>query len=377
MVVNAHTSWWRTFRRRESPVAEVRLGRDRPSRTSTSTTGSGAPAWRCRADQRVAVVLRYYEHRDYAEIADLTGVREGTVRSRVSRGLATLRPSWAPSWRTTMSDLETRLSEGLAGTAERAPHPDRPRPPGPVCRLRRRRRTTTAVVAAALAVVAIPVGLTVVGGEAAGGGPDGRDPTTVAEASRRLADRDLARPLASSVPPEWAFGGGTSWCTAGSLERGRRPGQSTRRGDPGHRVPAVVRLRCALLPAERRRAAAGHRGGGAAVPRHRYPDGAWIGYVAHRAGGGVGRDRRPHHHPAGARLGRRRSGEVDANGCATRVEMTAPTTSEPAVGVPLRPERAGSSRASCCRRPTVPRLAAPSPRPPARRARRAPWPARS
>ena len=36
-------------------------------------------------------MLRYYEHRDYAEIADLTGVREGTVRSRVSRGLAVLR----------------------------------------------------------------------------------------------------------------------------------------------------------------------------------------------------------------------------------------------------------------------------------------------
>jgi DNA-directed RNA polymerase specialized sigma24 family protein len=39
----------------------------------------------------VAVVLRYYEQREYAEIAALTGVREGTVRSRVSRGLAALR----------------------------------------------------------------------------------------------------------------------------------------------------------------------------------------------------------------------------------------------------------------------------------------------
>ena len=36
-------------------------------------------------------MLRYSEHRDYDEIADLTGVREGTVRSRVSRGLAALR----------------------------------------------------------------------------------------------------------------------------------------------------------------------------------------------------------------------------------------------------------------------------------------------
>ena len=36
--------------------------------------------------QRTAVVLRYYEQLEYAEIADLTGVREGSVRARVSRG---------------------------------------------------------------------------------------------------------------------------------------------------------------------------------------------------------------------------------------------------------------------------------------------------
>ena len=59
---------------------------------------AGVPAeerdrlWRaCRAlppDQRTAVVLRFYEDLDYAEIAALTGVREGSVRSRVSRGVA-------------------------------------------------------------------------------------------------------------------------------------------------------------------------------------------------------------------------------------------------------------------------------------------------
>ena len=192
MVVNAHTSWWRSV---PTPGVTGRRGAawGRPaSRTSTSTTGSGAPAWRCRADQRVAVVLRYYEHRDYAEIADLTGVREGTVRSRVSRGLASSCRSWTPSGRTTMSDLETRLSEGLAGTAGRAPRPT-DLAAGARAGLRRRRRTTTAVVAAALAVVAVPVGVAVVGGEA-GRRPDGRDPTTVAERARRLADRDLARP---------------------------------------------------------------------------------------------------------------------------------------------------------------------------------------
>jgi len=90
MVVNAHTSWWRAWRRRESPVAEVRLGE-----TTDPDVEEHDRVWRaCLAlprDQRVAVVLRYYEQRDYAEIADLTGVREGTVRSRVSRGLTTLR----------------------------------------------------------------------------------------------------------------------------------------------------------------------------------------------------------------------------------------------------------------------------------------------
>jgi RNA polymerase sigma factor (sigma-70 family) len=42
-------------------------------------------------DQRVAVVLRYYEQLSYAEIADLVGCAEATARSRVFRGLAVLR----------------------------------------------------------------------------------------------------------------------------------------------------------------------------------------------------------------------------------------------------------------------------------------------
>jgi RNA polymerase sigma-70 factor (sigma-E family) len=95
MVVNAHTSWWRRFRRRESPAAEVR------SEGVVSGPGDGMASderprlWAaCRAlpqDQRTAVVLRYYEQLDYDEIAAVTGVREGTVRSRVSRGIAVLR----------------------------------------------------------------------------------------------------------------------------------------------------------------------------------------------------------------------------------------------------------------------------------------------
>lgn len=91
MVVNAHVSWWRRFRRRETPVETVAdsavVERVQPEERDR--------LWRaCLAlpvDQRTAVVLRFYEDLEYAEIADLTGVREGSVRSRVSRGIATMR----------------------------------------------------------------------------------------------------------------------------------------------------------------------------------------------------------------------------------------------------------------------------------------------
>jgi RNA polymerase sigma-70 factor (sigma-E family) len=41
--------------------------------------------------RRIAIVLRYYEGRTEAEIAELLGVRPGTVKSMVHRGLAQLR----------------------------------------------------------------------------------------------------------------------------------------------------------------------------------------------------------------------------------------------------------------------------------------------
>lgn len=91
MVVNAHVSWWRRTRRREVPVESVR---ERAVADGPSTEERDR-IWRaCRAlppDQRTAIVLRFYEDLDYADIAALTGVREGSVRSRVSRGMAALR----------------------------------------------------------------------------------------------------------------------------------------------------------------------------------------------------------------------------------------------------------------------------------------------
>jgi len=93
MVVNAHTSWWRRFRRRESPVELVRdsVAPERGGLLPDQRAGLWAACQALPEVQRTAVVLRYYEQLEYAEIAELTGVREGSVRSRVSRGLAALR----------------------------------------------------------------------------------------------------------------------------------------------------------------------------------------------------------------------------------------------------------------------------------------------
>jgi len=99
MVVNAHVSWWRRFRRREAPVADVRTsGGDRlvpDAADEALRRDEDSALWDACAglvrDQRVAVVLRFYEQLSYAEIAALTGVAEATARSRVHRGLAQLR----------------------------------------------------------------------------------------------------------------------------------------------------------------------------------------------------------------------------------------------------------------------------------------------
>src|SRR5215203_5040185 len=91
MVVNAHTSWWRRFRRRETPVAEAFASDVPPTPGAEDRDRVWAACLALPEAQRVAVVLRYYEQLEYAEIAALTGVAQGSVRSRVSRGLAALR----------------------------------------------------------------------------------------------------------------------------------------------------------------------------------------------------------------------------------------------------------------------------------------------
>jgi RNA polymerase sigma-70 factor (sigma-E family) len=94
MVVNAHISWWRRFRRREAPAADpVRTAL--PSPDGAADRAESDAVWALCATlpdkQRAAVVLRFYEELSYAEIGALLHCAEATARSHVHRALAALK----------------------------------------------------------------------------------------------------------------------------------------------------------------------------------------------------------------------------------------------------------------------------------------------
>ena len=103
MLVNEFVSWQRR-RARAIPHPEVgQLVDLRASRFGTSGPDPGdvqveraallEELSRLPARQRAAIVLRYYEDLADEDIAATLGCRTGTVRSSISRGLATLRIS--------------------------------------------------------------------------------------------------------------------------------------------------------------------------------------------------------------------------------------------------------------------------------------------
>ncbi|MEU8227426.1 SigE family RNA polymerase sigma factor [Kribbella sp. NPDC048915] len=109
MVVNAHISWWRRFRRREAPVDDpVRTAR--PVGDGTADRAEAEAIWELCATlpdkQRAAVVLRFYEELSYAEIAQLLHCAEATARSHVHRALASLK---------TTLNTEQRTERGTEG----------------------------------------------------------------------------------------------------------------------------------------------------------------------------------------------------------------------------------------------------------------------
>jgi hypothetical protein len=220
-----------------------------------------------------------------------------------------------------MDDVRTRLVEGLAGTAERAPGPG-DLAAGARVRLRRRRRTTAAVVAAALAVVAVPVGVTAL----VTGDSTERDepaPSDGTDGWRTETWRDLSL----RVPPTWGWGAGRGWCADGG-----RLGDALQVSRPAEPVPAVVCTPSYGYGAHFQLPTVGELPPGTegAVQQYRgerYPDGSWIGYVStgQSAVWVVAEDRTT------ARLvldSATPVGEVDPHGCASRLEMGAPATGD-------------------------------------------------
>jgi RNA polymerase sigma-70 factor (sigma-E family) len=92
MLVNRHVSWWRRHRGRVEPRAVVPDAATADHTDATANTDAVRRMLRALpARQRTAVVLRYYADYSDAQIADALGCSEPTVRSQISRALATLR----------------------------------------------------------------------------------------------------------------------------------------------------------------------------------------------------------------------------------------------------------------------------------------------
>jgi RNA polymerase sigma-70 factor (sigma-E family) len=96
MVTNEYLSWRRRRAAHEVPVSAGLL--EAATGPGADPNGDYAELDALRAGiaalppkQRTALALRYYEGLSHAEIADILGCGEGTVRSHVSRALSVLR----------------------------------------------------------------------------------------------------------------------------------------------------------------------------------------------------------------------------------------------------------------------------------------------
>jgi RNA polymerase sigma factor (sigma-70 family) len=96
MVTNEYLSWRRRRAARDVSSTHTTLDELSPAVADPAIRHAERDAMRARIavlprKQRAALVLRYYEDSTDAEIAQILGCTEGTVRSHISRALQKLR----------------------------------------------------------------------------------------------------------------------------------------------------------------------------------------------------------------------------------------------------------------------------------------------
>ncbi|GLZ31040.1 RNA polymerase sigma24 factor [Lentzea sp. NBRC 105346] len=96
MVTNEYLSWRHRKAARDLATEHAKLAEIGPAIQDHATQHAERDAMRKRIamlprQQRAALVLRFYEDSTDAEIAEILGCTEGTVRSHISRALSTLR----------------------------------------------------------------------------------------------------------------------------------------------------------------------------------------------------------------------------------------------------------------------------------------------
>jgi len=91
-IVNTHISWWRRRRVMELPTDDL-PEEAVPDHTVSSDLHETVrrAVDRLPGRMRAAVMLRYYDDRTEAEVAEMLGVSLGTVKSTVARAVAKLR----------------------------------------------------------------------------------------------------------------------------------------------------------------------------------------------------------------------------------------------------------------------------------------------
>jgi RNA polymerase sigma-70 factor (sigma-E family) len=90
---NECASWWRTWRRRETPVADPpdQPGSEDPTNDADLRRVLRSALVRLGPRQRAVLVLRYLEDLTEREVAEILGCTPSTVSSQANRALARLR----------------------------------------------------------------------------------------------------------------------------------------------------------------------------------------------------------------------------------------------------------------------------------------------